>query len=264
MEAKGLLSLVTFSERRRDILLMLRKEPKTLKEIKDHFRITSPEIIPQIRKLEKGNLICQEGKKYFLTEVGEIVTKSYEQLHRTLKIFEKDMGFWKEHKIEIPEEFRLRLHELGEYRIVQSSPTEVFEPHKEFMKILFNSATVKGISPIFHPEYPNFFLELAKRKKNISLIVTADVLERIRKEYGKELEKGLLYENFSLMVCNESIKVAFTITDSFLSLGLFLKNGNYDVYHDIVSFDSSAIKWGDELFRYYQNRAVKIDPASEF
>jgi len=259
-----LLSLVTFSERRRDILLMLQEEPKTLKEIKEHFRISSPEIIPQIRKLERGNLIYQEGKRYVLTEAGEIVTKSFEQLLRTLKLFEKDMEFWKEHKIEIPEEFRSRLYELGEYKIVQSSPTEVFEPHKEFMKILFNSTTIKGISPIFHPEYPNFFLELAKRKRNISLIVTKDVFERIRKEYGKELKKGMLYENSSFMVCNESIKVAFTVTDRFLSLGLFLKNGNYDVHRDIVSFDESAIKWGNELFRYYQNRAVKIDPASEF
>ncbi len=76
MKAKGLLSLVAFSERRRDILFMLQEEPKTLKEIKDYFKITSPEIIPQIRKLQKDNLIYQEGKEYFLTEVGEIVTES--------------------------------------------------------------------------------------------------------------------------------------------------------------------------------------------
>lgn len=259
MKAKGLLSLLALSEKRRDILFMLQEEPKTLKEIRDYFRITSPEIIPQIRKLEKENLIIQDGKKYVLTDVGEAVTNSFGRFFKTLKIFENNMDFWKEHNIrEIPEEFQMRLYELGDYELVKSSPTEVFEPHNEFMKSLAKSTTVKGVSPIFHPVYPNFFLELAKKGKEVSLIVTKDVFKRIRKEYSKELEKAMLYENFNLMVCDENIKVAFTVTDFFLSFGLFLKNGNYDVSHDIVSFDSQAIKWGGDLFRYYQERSEKI------
>ncbi len=265
MKAKGLLSLLALSEKRRDILFMLQEEPKTLKEIRDYFKITSPEIIPQIRKLEKENLIFQDGKKYVLTDVGEAVTKSFGRFFKTLKLFENNMDFWKEHNIRgIPEEFQMRLYELEEFKIVKSSPTEVFEPHKEFMKSLAKSTTVKGVSPIFHPEYPNFFLELAKKKKEVSLIVTKDVFERIRREYSKELEKGLSFGNSNLMVCNENFKVAFTVTDFSLSLGLFLKNGNYDVYHDIVSFDATAIKWGEELFRYYQERSEKIHDVSEF
>ncbi len=264
MKAKGLLSLLAFSEKRSGILFMLQEEPKTLKEIRDNFKVTSPEIIPQIRKLEKGNLIFQENKKYVLTDVGEVVTKSFERLFYTLEIFENNMGFWKEHNISgIPEDFQMRLYELGNYKIVKSSPTDVFEPHKEFMKSLDESTTVKGVSPIFHPEYPNFFLELAKQGKKVSIIVTKDVFERIRREYSKELEKGLNSRNSSLMVCNENFKVAFTVTDFSLSLGLFLKDGNYDVHNDIVSFDTTAIKWGEGLFRYYQERSEKIHDVSE-
>ncbi len=264
MKAKGLLSLLAFSEKRSGILLMLQEEPKTLKELRDHFKITSPEIIPQIRKLEKENLIFQDGKKYVLTDVGEVVTTSFGHLFNTLKIFENNMEFWREHNISgIPQEFRMRFYELSNYKIVISRPTEVFEPHKEFMKSLAESTTVKGVSPIFHPEYPNFFLELAKKGKDVSLIVTKDVFERIRREYSKELEKAILYENFNLMVCDENVKVAFTVTDFFLSFGLFLKNGNYDVFHDIVSFDNQTIKWGGDLFRYYQERSEKVHYASE-
>jgi len=130
---------VAFSERRRDILFMLQEEPKTLKEIKDYFKITSPEIIPQIRKLEKDNLIYKEGKKYFLTEVGEIVTESLNKLFRTLKVFEKDMEFWKEHTIGFPEELRMRLYELGDYMITKSSPTEIFKPHDEYIENVLKS-----------------------------------------------------------------------------------------------------------------------------
>ncbi len=127
MEAKGLLSLLAFSEKRKFILLMLQEE--------HYFKATSPEILPQIRKLEKGNLISQEGKKYILTEIGKIVTRSFDHLSKTLKIFESGMRFWKEHYIGgIPEEFQMRLYELGDYKIFEGSPTEIFKPHEEYIR----------------------------------------------------------------------------------------------------------------------------------
>jgi len=259
MEAKGLLSLVTFSERRRDILLMLQEEPKTLKEIKEHFRISSPEIIPQIRKLERGNLIYQEGKKYVLTEAGEIVTKSFEQLLRTLKLFEKDMEFWKEHKIEIPEEFRSRLYELGGYKIFVSTPTEIFKPHDEYIENLLKSKWIKGVSPVLHPEYTKNFLMMAKKGLPISLILTKEVLEKIKEKHKTELVSGLKCKNAQMMVCNEEITVAFTVTDFFLSMRLFLRDGTYDFYKNIISREKSALNWGADLFRYYETRSEKVD-----
>ncbi len=258
MEAKGLLGLVAFSEKRRDILLMLQKEPKTLKEIKDYFKVTSPEIIPQIRKLEKNNLIYQEDKKYFLTEIGEIVTASFDRLLITLKIFEKDMEFWKEHVICIPEEFSLRLYELGDYVITKSSPTEIFKPHDEYVKNLLMSKWIRGVSPALHPEYPKVVTMLAEKGADISIIVTKEVFGKLKKDYKKELQKYLSYKNASLKVCNEEFEVAFTASDSFLSMRLFLKDGTYDFYKNIISHEKSALKWGEDLFSYYEKHSEKV------
>lgn len=259
MKAKGLLSLVAFSEKRRDMLLMLQKEPKTLKEIRDYFKVTSPEILPQIRKLEKNNLIYQEGKKYFLTEVGEIVTMSFEKLLQTLKIFEKDMEFWREHQIGFPEEFRLQLHDLGDYTIYKSSPTEIFKPHDEYVKNLSRSKYVKGFSSALHPEYPRVVTMLASKGVDISLVVTEQVFEKLKKEYKKELKNYLSHKNASLYVCPEEFKVAFTTSDTFLSMRLFLQDGTYDFYKNIISYESSALKWGEELFSYYEKRSEKVE-----
>lgn len=259
MKAKGLLSLVAFSERRRDILLMLQEEPKTLKEIKDYFKITSPEIIPQIRKLQKDNLIYQESKKYFLTEVGGIVTESFDKLFRTLKVFEKDMEFWKEHTIGFPEEFRMRLYELGDYMITKSSPTEIFKPHDEYVKNLFKSKWIRGFSSALHPEYPRTVTMLAEKGVDISLVVTKKVFEKLKKDNKKELQKYLRYKNASLKVCNEEFKVAFTTSDTFLSMRLFLKDGTYDFYKNIISNEKSALKWGKDLFSYYEKRSEKVE-----
>lgn len=259
MKAKGLLSLLAFSEKRSGILLMLQEEPKTLKEIRDYFKVTSPEIIPQIRKLEKENLIFQDGKKYVLTDVGEVVTTSFGHLFNTLKIFENNMEFWREHNIiGIPQEFRMRFYELRNYKIFESTPTEIFKPHEEYIKNLLESRWTKGVSPALHPEYPRVVTMLAEKGVNISLVVTRNVFEKLQTDYKKELQKYLSFENASLWLCNEEIKVAFTTSDTFLSMRLFLKDGNYDFYKNIISNEKSALKWGEDLFNYYQKRSGKI------
>ncbi len=259
MKSKGLLSLLAFSEKRRVILLMLQEEPKTLKEMNDYFKATSPEILPQIRKLEKENLISKENRKYVLTEIGEIVTQSFNQLSRTLKIFESNMNFWKEHSIGgIPEGFRARLYELGDYKIFEGTPTEMFKPHEEYIKNLLKSKRMRGVSPVLHPEYSKFVTMLAERGVDISIVVTREVFEKLKKESKKELQDYLNHGNASMRISDEEIKIAFTTSDAFFSMRLFLKDDTYDFYKNIISYDISAMKFGDDLFNYYEKRSKKI------
>ncbi len=253
------MSLLAFSEKRSGLLFMLQEEPKTLKEINDYFKVTSPEIIPQIRKLEKENLIFQQDKKYVLTEVGQIVTTSFAQFLKTLKIFEKDSKFWKEHNIGIPEEFQMRLYELGDYKFFESTPTEIFKPHDEYIENVLKSKWVKGVSPALHPEYTKQFLMMAMTGIPISIILTREVLEKIKEKHKAELVKVLGYKNVQVMICNEKIAVAFTVTDFFFSMRLFLKDGTYDFYKNIISNEKSALTWGEDLFSYYENRSERVE-----
>ncbi len=259
MKPGELLDVITLSEKRRRILLLLREGPKTLSDLRDYFNVTSPEIIPQIRIMEQKRLLHQVGREYILTDIGELIASCFNRLVETLSIFEGNENFWDRHRIKgIPLEFQKRIHELGDYRIVRSDPTEVFEPHREYMQNLLKSTSIKGVSPIFHPEYPRAYLELAKKDIPIALIVTRDVFDRITREYRPMLEKGLQYKKVEFMICDEKPEVAFTVTNILINMGLFLKDGNYDVHNSIVSFDKSAIKWGEDLFKYYKERSEKV------
>lgn len=259
MKQRGLLGLVTFSEKRSDVLLQLRDSPKTLREIKDRLEVTSSQIIPQLRKLEKNNLIYQDGKKYNLTEIGEVITSSFAQLSKIIEIFEEDLDFWNEHNIgAIPEEFLARIPELGDYELIESNSVEVFRPHKKFMQNLEESEWIRGVSPIFHPRYPEFLLEMAKSGCDVKLAVSKDVFEKIESNHKGELKSGLECENAELLIYDDDVKVAFTVTDSFLSLGLFGKDGLYDTSHDLVSDDASAVRFGKDLFNYYEERSKEV------
>ncbi|NJD52365.1 MAG: winged helix-turn-helix domain-containing protein [Candidatus Methanoperedens sp.] len=260
MKAKGLLSLIAFSEKRKEILSFVQKEPKTLQEIKDHFEVTSPEIIPQIKKLEKNYLVCQEDRKYVLTDIGKIVNNSLDQLVKTLDIFEKDLEFWNLHNLKgVPWEFRVRLYELGEFNIFKSTQTEMFKPHEEYLKNLLNSKFMFGVSPVLHPDYPKHIEMLRGKGIPISIIITRDVLEKLKENHKLELEKSLRSKNVQLLVYDENMEVAFTVTNNFLSVRFFLKNNNYDFYRNIISTEKSALRWGMDLFRYYEKRSSKIE-----
>lgn len=255
-----LLDLLTLSAKRRRLLLLLREGPKTLGDINSSLKTISSGMLPQIRKLERANLISQTDKEFSLTETGDLVAKSLSRFLKTLEVIEKHDEFWKNHRISgIPEPFRIRFHELWRCKIVESSPTEIFLPHREFMRNLSRSSRIKGVSPIFHPEYPPTFLGLAKKGAEVSLIVTRPVFEKIKAEHGDALKNFLNQGNTEFMICDEEIGVAFTVTDIFLSLGLFHKNGTYDTHRDLISFEESAIKWGEDLFNYYKKRSEKID-----
>jgi len=260
VKSTGLLSLLAFSEIRKQIILLLYQKPKTLAEIKERFDLTSPVVIPELRKMEEKNLIHKENDKYHLTEMGEAITERFLELYRTLRIFEENERFWKEHDLSgIPKKFLMRIHELGNYKILLSTPTEIYKPHNEYIKCLRKSKWIKGVSPILHRDYPKYFATLAENGVDISLVINRDVFEKIKKEHRKELQKYLNCRNSRLQIFDGEIKVAFTVADNFLSLGLFSAGTKiYDLHSDLVSREPTAIKWGENLFRYYERRSEKV------
>lgn len=254
-----LISFLVSSEKREKLLLLLRNSPKTLQQIRDSLNVTSAGIIPEIRKMEEKNLIYKNNREYNLTEIGEIVSESLGKFEQTLNVLGRNSKFWNEHNISaIPIEFRMKLYELGDYEIIKSAPNEIFNPQKEYKKELLNAKYLKALSSVFHPDYPEYVIGLADRGVPVSLIITKELLEDIKEKYGEELKRGLSYENTNIMICDDFIKISFSVTDLFLSIKLFLKDNNYDFYQNILCYNRSALIWGDELFNYYARLSKRV------
>ncbi len=255
-----LLDIITSSDKRKKILLLLQDGPITLGEIRRTLNFNATGILPQIRILEERNLVRQEGKQYALTGIGQIVAKHLEPLVKTVQVIEQQEEFWREHDLTaIPFQLLMKISELGDTQIIESSIEELFEPHKEFLGNILESRRVMGISPIVHPVYPDFFLRLAEMGTDVSLILTRGAFYKVEKEYSDMLAQGLSFENGSLYISDEDIRFAHVVTDVFFSFSLFFKNGVFDSRADLVSFDKSALLWGEELFNYYKERSVKIE-----
>ena len=254
-----LLNVISASDKRRNLLILLNSGPQEWDDIKRILNVTSTGMLPQVKILEEEHLIERDGRKFFLTPIGKVLTTQMEPLVRTMEVLDKNRKFWREHNLGVlPHEILLHIGELGDYQIIENSDEEIFDINI-FLKNISQSKVLRGISHTVHPRYPNFFLTLAKKGVESSLILTPGVYRVIKEKYRDLLEEWLKCETAHLYVSPDDIKFSFVVTDSYFSISLFYTSGVFDSKNDVVSFDPSARKWGDRIFAYYQKHSEKIE-----
>lgn len=254
-----LLNLVITSEKRKNLLLLLKSRPHSWDEIKSLLNVTATGMLPQIRILEDRGLIRKEGKSYELTDIGRLIVHYLRPLEETTTVIEQQKAYWQDHDIEaLPQELLVRLGEIKNPRIIETSVEESFEPHNQFLDMILSSKRVAGISPIVHPVYPKFFLGFASTGREVRLILTRSAYAKIKKEYFAMLAEGLRYPNAELWICDEDLRFAFIVTDRYFSMGLFMKSGIFDSKRDVVSGEPQALRWGEDLFSYYRDRSHRV------
>jgi predicted transcriptional regulator len=254
-----LLSIISASDKRRNLLILLDSGPKEWDEIKSILKVTSTGMLPQIKILEEEHLIKKgDDRKFYLTPMGKVLTTHLVPLIRTMDIFDKNKKFWNEHYLEaLPYEILIDIKSLGDYHIIENSDEEIFDINT-FLNNLSKSKTIKGVSHTIHPRYPNFFLSLAKNGVAASLILTPGVFKIVSEKYRDLIEEFIRIENASLYVSRDDLKFSFAVSDSYFSISLFYENGIFDSKNDVISYDPSALTWGERIFSYYQNQSEKI------
>lgn len=263
MKSKGLLSLITFSDVRKSIFLLLADGPKTLSELKTHFNLKSPEIIPRIKELQTGNMISKDGETYYLTPMGAIIAEKFKPLVRMTEVIDRNENYFSRYKIEvIPGEFLERLDELGEYHIVENTRENISTIYREVANNIYRSKEVSSVLPIFGDSFPKFFTSLAESNVHTSLILTNNVYEKGKLEHSDSFNEYLKFDNARMYVLDDDPEIAFTVTDCFLTLSLINRFGRFDLQSTTISYERSAINWGEDLFEYYKKKAKRVKHVS--
>jgi predicted transcriptional regulator len=255
-----LLELIFLSEKRKDLILFLKENPKTIEEIKTYLNTSLVGVLPQLKKLRENSLVLRDRGFYSLSPLGIAVAGRMQAMVDVLNVFGKNYDYWTSHSVEcIPDFLRERIGELSKCTFSEPPDrTRLFEPHREFVENLKKSKKIKGTASIFHPLYPSLFLAFAKMGMEVSLIVTPPVYERTKAEFEAELREFLKFENASFYVCSKKMELSHVATDRFLSLTLPFSDGTFDHKEDILCFDPAGIKWGEDLFDHYRNLSDEI------
>ncbi|MFO8132549.1 MAG: winged helix-turn-helix domain-containing protein [Thermoplasmatota archaeon] len=250
------LKFITSSKVRTKIMLGLQEQPKTSSVLRDEIGASASSVIHAARDLEKEDLLVEKEDGYHLTSVGSVVAAKLEDTIYTMDVLDRGKDFWLTHNLgAIPEPFLSRLHEIGDFEILTSSVRNIFKTLTVYKELTKQARMFQGVSPIFVDAFVPLVKKLLANDATVQLVVTGEVLEELvdfdREGFGSIMEN----DNLSIWRLDETVEVAFTVTDSILALGLFGQDGIYDAAHDLVSRDKGAINWGRELFKYYKSRA---------
>lgn len=252
------------SDLRRRTLITLKNGKKALRELRYSLGVSSTTAIHALRELERRNLVFQaEDRGYALTKIGEVMVSKLLDIIAVIEVLNKHEVFWLEHDLSsIPPDLLDKIGALSNSSLITDTSTDIFKSHTTLLQILEISNEVKGIYPVFHLDYLKLFEELVKRRRiNVELIVTNDVLENIfgLVETEEDFKSFLQEPNLSLFAMDEGIKLALTLTDSIFYLGFFTDNGVYDRNNALISDDKKALSWGGKLHEHYRKLSTVVD-----
>lgn len=76
----SLITVLLSSEKRTELLLLLKEKPRTIEEINNELDTNSVAILPQLKKLKENGLVIQEDRIYDLSLLGRIIVRKIESL----------------------------------------------------------------------------------------------------------------------------------------------------------------------------------------
>lgn len=90
MMRSNLITILLSSEKRTNLLILLKEKPRTIEEINNELDTNSVAILPQLKKLKENGLVIQEKKIYKLSLLGKIIVRKMDSLVKAFRQLEND------------------------------------------------------------------------------------------------------------------------------------------------------------------------------
>lgn len=257
--AESDLKSFTRSSVRTKLMLILLDGGKTVSELEDIMGIRSSTILHAMKSLMQSNLVERRSRGYCLTNIGRIQAMMLDDLVNTIITINEHYDFWIQHDMSgIPIELQKRIGMLGQGQAIRDTLETPLKSLDYFIEALSDSKVILGVSPVLIRGYPEAISEVVERGAHVELILTTPVLKVIIAEQRETMRDLLKKDNFTLYSIDGDVRASFTVTESFLNLGLSRMNGSYDLGTDLVYTGEKAIEWGMMLYDYYKSQSIRL------
>ncbi len=244
------------------ILLTLQNQQSSLSRLREITGSTSQALIPKIRSLESQMLIYSKNYTYILTPLGRVVADSMAGYIDLMAGIDRHKEFWASHDLSgLPVESLRRIGDLQDSEVEMDTQVDIMHVYSHFLKIVRESEYIHGISSIMSPGIAETVAARIVKGTPVELVVNEDVISMFGREpYTSQVKQLVKFPNFKVYLLNDALKIGITVTDKYLSLGLYKSDSNlYDSSTDLFSSDMRAVAWGEEVFKYYRDRSTLIN-----
>jgi predicted transcriptional regulator len=241
------------------IILSLLEGRKKLSELGKDTQTRETTILHVLKELEQLELTTKSDGIYQLTPLGILEAHVCRWCCKSFDVLKNYKEFWLSHDVSaIPPSLMSKIGALDGAVLVKTGEVDLQKVHESFISIVTASKFIMGVSPIFHPDYISVFEGIINKNCRVDLIVTSKVLEKIKTYPNHELLEKFLAEDKLGLYVNDSARCALTVTDQYVSLGLFNLSGTYDSSIDLICSEEEALEWGKQLFKQTLDKSTKL------
>ena len=251
-EFSGIKYILT-SGMRSKLLLAIYDNPKNLDELRNVIKKPSATILHGLKELETSNLVKKTNKQYQLTSNGYLITTNMIKLVENWYAINKSKVFWNNHDLsDIPDEVLKNVYLLKDAEYVNSTTSDLSNAFNAYLKLISKAKDLKIILPIYSEKYLKHLIKLLSenRLESLELTLNEEILDSM-KENTSLKESIIENEKVKIKCIKRKIKVFLTVSDEFMSLTLFFKDGHYDDSQILIAYDQNALKWAMNLIDYY-------------
>lgn len=258
---KNDIKFLTASDVRTKIILSLSESDKGLNEFRSELDLQSSSISRALKALEKEDMVFKREDKYFLSGFGKIIGLKLENIFKSVHTIKKCEKIWLNHYINgIPSFLIKKMGSFNNSFIIESTHMDIIKPYTYYSEILSKCNKIRAISSIFYYPFLQLYEERFENNAEVEMILTTLILDVVLKTIPLDrLEEMISSGYFKLLEIDEDVNMQFTVTEEFVSIGLFSDEGLYDATMMLISYDADAISWGNELFDHYLKKSQNFN-----
>ncbi|MDW7731977.1 MAG: winged helix-turn-helix domain-containing protein [Methanolobus sp.] len=256
---KTLLDILFRSERRKDVLIMLKDGSQKMDTILRSLDTTRESLRPQIKVLEDHHLVKGLNDIYELTPIGELIVGEMASLIGTVQVFDNNIEYWGAHNLDsIPRHLLKQIDELKTCSILEPSLTELFEVNKDFIESAMKSSSVCLVTTFMHPTYPWMLSQLTENDINVSMIISKDLYIKLKIDLYDQFKHFISVENIKFYLYQKDMEItSLAISDYCFFLRLLYKNNEFS-NKQLFGDHPQSYQWSKDLFEYYLKDSTPI------
>ncbi|MCQ6963525.1 helix-turn-helix transcriptional regulator [Methanolobus chelungpuianus] len=256
---KMLVDVIFASEKRKDMLLLLREGKMEMGDILSSLDTTRQALLPQAKVLEEHHLVTHRNDSYELTAIGELLVAEIIPLIDKAEVMGVNLDYWGTHDLGfIPPHLLDRIGDIRECTVTEPSLVDTYEVNRDFLEMAYRSSSLYFIFNFMHPSLPSIIDQFLQRNIDVYIIVSKDVLKKLKEELHEVTERFITGGKMRCCLHEKEMKLlSLAINDSCFVLRLFSRDNTF-CNKQLACCTPRAHQWARDLFDHYMKDSVPI------
>ncbi len=244
------------------ILCALRDRTASRNDLREITGARSSTLGTRLRLLTDAGCIREGAEGYFLTPRGEKVANQVYMFLKTMALISRHKKFWNGHAISMLPDFAIETaYRLSEVEINVDTPGNISANLLKYFEGVAQARWIAGISDWTTPDLHKAYSAEVMAGKPVRMLFPPEIIATMYREpYLENMRLYHRYPNLQILVPEQPLGYALTVTDSLFTLKLYAKDCVSFTNARLMDFNSEeAIEWGMTLFDYFEARSTPLE-----